>query len=86
MKRAKTVQLSLPVLLWFGLAACTQFPEVDASTPASAQAAAYPELLPIDALLQTDDDLDTEATKAELAARAEALRLRAAALRTAQPG
>lgn len=86
MKRAKSVQHALPLLLCFGLAACAQFPEVDASTPAAAQAADYPDLLPIDALLDTDDDLDAEATQAELASRAEALRQRAAALRTAQPG
>ncbi|QYX58143.1 hypothetical protein K1T73_07205 [Roseovarius sp. SCSIO 43702] len=80
------MRLSRPLLpaLALSLAACTQFPEVDASISDTARAADYPALVPLDTLKARMDapsldpasarDLDTRA--ARLKARAAALQRR----------
>lgn len=63
------------------LAACASFPDVDRAGTAYHDAAA-PRLLPTDQVLAMEQaPLTTEASRAALLARAEALRARAAAIR-----
>jgi len=65
------------------LSACTQFPELDVTVPASAKNAPFPELKPLEPLLAPGSRLasDNAQTEATLAARVAALRTRAAGLR-----
>ena len=67
--------------LGLGLAACADFPEVDAALGQGPQDARYPDLLPFEALLATDDPRLTDTDDAALRARADALRNRADGLR-----
>ena len=64
------------------LTGCTDFPELDTATSAEARAAPYPRLVPLEGLLVGAEvtALDEE-TGARLAARAAALRWKAAQLR-----
>ena len=65
-----------------GLPACTEFPELDAAVDASAVPGAYPVILPLDSLLaQASVTTPGPVPQAELEARAEALRRKAADLR-----
>ena len=70
-------------LIVFGLAACTQFPQLDRTlTPALADAD-YPALVPVEPLLAqaTQGQVNPEATQANLQGRVARLRARAARLR-----
>lgn len=71
------------LFLSFGLlAACTGFPALDGKVSATARAAAYPKLLPInDLLTRPSPPRLSETDVAALTARAARLRRRAAALR-----
>ncbi|MFQ6549759.1 hypothetical protein AADZ90_017555 [Aestuariibius sp. 2305UL40-4] len=62
------------------LAACTQFPELDARLDDASLTAPYPTLAPLDQLLAQADQTGFDPT-ASLEARADALRARAARLR-----
>lgn len=64
------------------LSACTQFPELDETIPASIEDADYPTLVPLGPLLATSipAGVDQEATTQQLEARAASLRNRANAL------
>lgn len=61
------------------LAACTQFPELDATVPPEAENAPFPKLVPIAPLLAANAAVvtDPEATTQSLEARVSALRARA---------
>lgn len=76
----------LPLILvaTLALAACAQFPELDARTADIDPRTPYPALVPLDPLLAgaTDDQI-TEETGPRLEARAAALRARARSLRGA---
>lgn len=65
------------------LSACTQFPELDETIPASIEDAEYPTLVPLDPLLASSipAGVDQEATTQQLEARAASLRIRADGLR-----
>lgn len=66
------------------LTGCTQFPELEAATSAEARAAPYPRLVPLEGLLAGAQVTGLEPeTGTRLAARAAALRGRAARLRRA---
>lgn len=69
-------------LLALALGACTQFPQLDETVEASAEAADYPKLIPLDPILADvdPDPEEDERTRAALRARAAALRARAAQL------
>lgn len=69
------------IVLGLGLAACAEFPEVDAALAQGDPAAEYPELLPFEVLLASDEPRVLESDDAALRARAEALRNRADGLR-----
>lgn len=74
--------LPLAVLATLGLAACTQFPELDARTADIDPRTPYPALVPLDPLLaRAKDDQITGDTESRLDARAAGLRARAAAMR-----
>ncbi|MGB7244721.1 MAG: hypothetical protein WBC93_21850 [Sulfitobacter sp.] len=74
---------SVTLILCAGLAACTQFPDVERSVSAQAEAADYPDLVPIGPLLAAADaeQIDAQATQTQLSARVAALRAKAARLR-----
>ncbi len=64
------------------LAACTQFPQLDETIDPSAEAADFPELVPLEPILaglEVDPDRH-QRTEDALTARADALRARAARL------
>ncbi len=63
-----------------GCSGCTQFPELDQATDPAVFQAPYPSLLPFDMLRASTTTAATVDPAAELAARAAALRLRAAKL------
>ncbi|SIN98827.1 hypothetical protein [Vannielia litorea] len=71
------------LLLCLALAGCTQFPELDAVTSASAKSAAYPRLVPIDGILARAGSSGTDpvALRSSLEARVAGLRTRAARMR-----
>ena len=64
------------------LAGCAQFPEADATITPEAEAADFPELVPLEPLLAEIDtqQLDAPATEAALLARVAGLKARAARL------
>lgn len=64
-----------------GMAACAEFPEVDAALATGTPSRDYPALLPFEDLLVADAPLIAESDEAALLARAEALRNRADRLR-----
>jgi hypothetical protein len=76
------------ILLLAGLAlvgcmvGCAQFPKVDATISDAAEAADYPELLPLQPLLSAADavQIDAPATQSDLTSRVDRLRSRAARL------
>ncbi|SEQ90427.1 hypothetical protein [Thalassovita taeanensis] len=77
-----------PALFWafflaLGCAACTPFPDLgDRGAEASARAAPFPVLVPLEPVLEASADIRiTEDTSPALNARAAALRARAALLR-----
>lgn len=78
-----------PLISWTALATaaalagCTQFPELDETITPAAEAADYPELVPLGPLLDAVDaaQVDAPATETELTTRADALRARADQLR-----
>jgi hypothetical protein len=64
------------------LSACTEFPDLDRAVPASERNGPYPKLVPVEGLLaQTEDPRIAEDEDDALAARAAALRARAARLK-----
>lgn len=65
------------------LAGCATFPALDAAPKPAATKAVYPALLPVDELLARVPPPPATDPAAELAARAAALKARAAALRQA---
>lgn len=67
--------------LALALAACAQFPELDAARSADVADAPWPDLLPIETLLAGPPPRATEAETDAVAARAAALRNRAARLK-----
>lgn len=77
--------------LWFlsaaalGLAACTQFPDLDSTRTAEIDAADYPDLVPLEPLLaqSTAPATDPVATEAALSSRLAGLRGRANGMRDA---
>ncbi len=71
----------LLLLCGLGLAACAEFPEVDAALAAGEASAEYPALLPFEQLLDAEEPRLTEEDDDVLLARAAALRGRADALR-----
>lgn len=74
----------LPFAL-LALAACADFPELDATVPPEAMTGAYPNLLPLDDLLNSpDEQIDDDLVKG-LQDRLAALNARAAKLRRARP-
>ncbi len=80
----KPRRLTLPLitaLLW--LAACTQFPALDATITPELAAADYPELVPLEPLLAqaSAGRIDPVATQSGLTGRVAGLRARAARLR-----
>lgn len=67
------------------LTGCTAFPELEATTSAEARAAPYPRLVPLEPLIAAAQETAlAPETGARLAARAAALRGRAARLRRSQ--
>lgn len=67
------------------LAGCKQFPQLDAVRSDAAMAAPYPPLRPLPPIIAASEAGSlTEARTAEITARGEALRRRAAALRAAK--
>ncbi|APE42982.1 hypothetical protein BOO69_05770 [Sulfitobacter alexandrii] len=66
-----------------GLAACTQFPELDRTVSPELAASEYPDLVPLEPVLAqaTAGRVDAGATQAQLEARVARLRARAARLR-----
>jgi len=70
------------VVIMTVLAACTDFPQLDAAISEDAKAAAYPALVPADSLLaKREGDRITAQTGPELLARAARLRARAKLIR-----
>jgi hypothetical protein len=69
------------IFLGVALAACAEFPEVDAALGERTPGAAYPALLPFETLLAANEPRLTDSDDATLRARAEALRNRANNLR-----
>lgn len=64
------------------LSGCADFPELEGTVPAALEQADYPKLVPIEPLLAGADEVQiTPDTRSGLAARAAALRARAAHLR-----
>lgn len=75
------VRTTLPFGLLFGLAACAQFPALDARIPAAETEAPPASLLPLLPILESADALSAAGGfEAELSARAEALAARSAGL------
>ena len=81
MKRHAPRRMILPLLL--AVAGCTQFPALDRTITPQMEAAPYPDLVPLEPLLAQlqSTGTDPEATQAQLTARVDALRRRAARLR-----
>ncbi|MFD1341420.1 hypothetical protein [Litorisediminicola beolgyonensis] len=71
---------ALATALALTLAACTQFPELDAARSADVANAPWPDLVPIETLLAGPPPRATEAETASVSARAAELRARAARL------
>ncbi|WP_176559315.1 hypothetical protein [Rubellimicrobium roseum] len=67
----------LPLLL---LAACAEFPVLDARIPAAERAAPPPPLVPLDGVLAQAEAVPPSAPAGDLAARAQAVSARASAL------
>jgi hypothetical protein len=82
--RAASHALCLALSLAFSLAlgGCTQFPELNGTVAPELEAAAYPALVPLEPLLNSDTlpVTDTVQTTQDLQARIAALRARARAL------
>lgn len=72
--------MRLALLCSAALAACTEFPELDAAVPASEVQGAYPRLLPIDQVIGGETATVGEEDVEALQARVAALKARAAAL------
>lgn len=72
--------MTLPLMV--ALAACTQFPELDGTVAPDLAQADFPDLVPLEPLLNARAPViaDPEQTSATLDARVAALRARAAAL------
>lgn len=70
----------LPIAM---LAACTQFPELDATVAPELENAAYPELLPLEPILAhaSTDSIDPVQAQSDLQGRLAGLRARADRLR-----
>lgn len=64
------------------LTGCTQFPQLDALESAEVANAAYPELLPLDRLLDAPEISASPELRAGIESRVGALRSRAALLKT----
>ena len=76
-------RLILPALLGLSLLGCTDTPDLDAAIPASEQQGSYPPLVPVETLLAQAEAPRLDGTEDEaLAARAAALRARAARLKS----
>jgi len=75
---------ALAVIAFGSVVACTQFPDLDSRLSPEAQAARYPQLVPVEELnaLQPDTETGPDTTDA-LTARVTALRVRAARLKRA---
>lgn len=78
-----TVRLVFACALALSAVACTQFPDLDGTVPASAEAADYPALVPLDPLLANIDaaSTDAQATTGAINARVSRLKSRADRLR-----
>jgi len=74
------------IALAFSLAACADFPELDATITPEMRRADFPRLATISELQNTPEPRITEATQAGLQARIAALRARAGRLRGAVVG
>lgn len=87
MRPARSACILLCLVLPPALTACAPFPLEGSPGTDAAQAAPWPVLLPLDQVLARQDAVTiTEASNAELLARAAALRARAAGLRGRQVG
>lgn len=69
------------IIVGMTLAACAEFPEVDAALASGTPSRDYPALLPFEDLLAADTPRLDDTTDDALLARAAALRNRAAAIR-----
>lgn len=69
------------IILGLGVAACADFPEVDAALASGTASRDYPALLPFEELLAAPEARVTETDEAALLARAAGLRNRADGLR-----
>ncbi|MCR8723191.1 hypothetical protein [Frigidibacter sp. ROC022] len=87
MRPARRPAILLCLAMTSGLGGCAPFPLQDGAGVEVAEAAPWPELLPMDRLLARQDEVGiTDETTAGLLARAAALRARAARLRARQVG
>lgn len=77
---ASRIRTRVALLLACGVAACTQFPEIDAVETPGVENAPYPELLPLDTLLESGPPRATPEMRGDVEARAAALKARAAGL------
>ncbi|MBW4708474.1 hypothetical protein KX928_11840 [Roseobacter sp. YSTF-M11] len=77
------MRISACVVLALVTSACAQFPEVDNATPPGAEVAAYPDLVPLDPLIDevAATQTDIPESEAQLEARVASLQARANALR-----
>ena len=78
-----SIRPQIALLVACGLAACTQFPELDRTVSPELAASAYPALVPLEPVLAqaAAGRVDARATQASLEARVARLRARAARLR-----
>lgn len=78
-----SVRLVFACALAMSAVACTQFPALDGTVPASAEAAAFPALVPLEPLLANIDatSTDTQATTGAINSRVSRLKSRAERLR-----
>lgn len=74
------------LLLAAGLAACTQFPELDATRSAAVANAPYPDLVPIETLLAGPEPQATEAVIGQVQGRVAGLQAKATRLRGVSAG
>ncbi|MEC3860237.1 hypothetical protein VK792_02990 [Mesobacterium sp. TK19101] len=70
-----------PLLFVSALTACTQFPELGDDTLSAHRTTAYPQLMPLEALLNAPDPVATPDMAAGIDGRLRALKNRAAQLR-----
>jgi hypothetical protein len=78
-----TYRAHIALLVTAGLAACTQFPDLDRTISPEVASADYPALVPLEPLLAAAivGRVDADQTQAELEARVARLRARATRLR-----